>query len=89
MAAATDDYSGCSISPVGPCRRAAAVAPADGTDLGNVTRALYIGVTGDVVIITQGGDTVTLKAVPVGLLSIAAARVKATGTTATNIIALW
>jgi hypothetical protein len=87
--AATDDYASLFASPAGPCRRAAAVTPSDSADLANVSRALYVGVSGDVVVITQGGDTVTFKAAPVGVLPIAVSRVKSTGTAATNILALW
>jgi hypothetical protein len=36
-----------------------------------------------------GGSGITFKAVPVGLLNIIVSRVYATGTTATNIVALF
>lgn len=79
-----------------PYQRAVAVTPSDAADIayspalqsGLLTRALYIGVTGDVSVVTSGGDTVLFKAAPVGLLQVRAARVRATGTTATNILAL-
>lgn len=88
--AATDDFVSNSTPPYGPCRRAVAVTPNDSTDLANVTRAIYVGGAGAIVLITQGGDTVTFSAVPVGTtLWVAAARIKSTSTTATNILALW
>lgn len=88
--AATDDYAAWQTPPPGPCRHAAAVAPNDGADLGNVTRRLYVGGTGDLVVVTAAGETATCRAVPAGtVLDIAVARVKATGTTATLIVALW
>jgi hypothetical protein len=79
-----------------PFQRAVAVTPSDTVDIafspalqaGLTIRGLYIGVTGDVSVITSGGDTVLFKAAPVGLLQVRAARVRATGTTATNILAL-
>ena len=67
---------------------ARAVTPSDTTDLIDVSQ-LYIGVTGDVkVMLEQGGEAVVLKAHPVGYCPLRVKRVYATGTTATNIIAL-
>lgn len=67
---------------------AAAVTPSDSTDLTNTAYQLWIGVSGDVALITAGGDLVTFKAAPVGILHVRVKRVKATGTTATSILAL-
>lgn len=57
-------------------------------------KALYIGVTGDVVVVTAGdqsnggqGTPVTFKNA-VGYMPVMVRRVLATGTTATNILAL-
>lgn len=72
-----------------PFEHAAAVTPNDDNDLATFARALYVGVAGDVVIITVNNETVTFKAHPVGVLSGRVRRVKSTGTTATNILALW
>lgn len=55
----------------------------------NPATALYIGVSGDVVAQVYGSATdVTFKAVPVGILPVRVLFVRATGTTATNILAL-
>lgn len=68
---------------------AAAVTPNDGADLSiGQALGLYIGVTGDVALDTPNSSNVVFKAVPVGVLNVAATRVRATGTTATNIVAL-
>lgn len=83
----------------GPARRALVVTPNDTKDLTNATgnampayaKALYIGVSGDVAVIGVGdtvGNSVTFKAHPVGYLPVQVRRVLATGTTATNILAL-
>lgn len=72
-----------------PATSAAAVTPADGTDLPYFTRALYIGTTGDLAVIMMDGSAVTFPTVPVGVLDIRVSRVKATGTTASNIVALF
>lgn len=49
---------------------------------------LWIGGAGNVSIVTNAGDTVT-HAVPVGLFPVGGSRVRGTGTTATNIVALY
>ena len=65
---------------------AAAAVHSDTVDLAN-SGSLYIGGVGDVKIDTIEGDTVTYTAVPAGtLLPVIAARVYATGTSATAII---
>lgn len=73
---------------VGPVTGAAAVTPADGSDLDRTARALWVGVAGDVVVVLQDGSEVTLKGVQ-GLLPAVVKRVKATDTTATDIVALY
>jgi hypothetical protein len=73
----------------GPARDFAAVTPDDATDLPCPARRLYIGVSGDVALVSVFGVTATFKAVPVGVLDVICARVKLTGTTATNIVALF
>lgn len=89
MPNAVDNFSGYVDYPNRPVSNAAAVVASDTVDLTTVTKALYVGVSGDIVAIMAGGQTVTFKSVPVGLLQIRASRIKATGTTATNIVALW
>lgn len=65
-----------------------AVTPADGTD--NIASALYVGVSGDVAVIPQGGSaSVIFKAHPVGYMPVRVSRVLSTGTTATNILGLF
>jgi hypothetical protein len=74
-----------------PAYHAAAVTPSDANDLGYVTRGLYVGGAGNVVVIMGDfSSTVTFSGVPAGtMLPIAVSRVKATNTTATNIVAVW
>lgn len=52
-------------------------------------RALYIGVSGDVAVLAPDGTTATFLSVPIGVLPVKALRVNSTGTTATNVIALY
>lgn len=65
------------------------ITPSDSADLPTMARLIYVGVGGDVVVIDINGVTVTHKNAPTGgyLGPFAVARVKATGTTATNLIA--
>jgi hypothetical protein len=75
----------------GPGRRAASVTPSDASDLSSYARGLYVGGTGDLVVIPVGnadGAPVTFKAHPIGYMPVAVRRVLATGTTATNILAI-
>lgn len=67
---------------------AIAVTPSDSTSIA-LCRALYIGVSGDVAVVTKGGGTVTFKAAPVGILPVRVSKVMSTNTTATNILALY
>jgi len=66
---------------------AAAVTTSDTAP--NVFTRLYVGGAGDVKVVTENGDTVTFKAVPVGTqLQIRVKQVLATGTTATYIVGM-
>jgi hypothetical protein len=76
-------------SLVGPGDDAFVISTSDTVDLASVTRAIYVGVTGDVAVITKGGTTLTFTAVPAGaVIPVRVSRVKATGTTATNMVGL-
>jgi hypothetical protein len=51
---------------------------------------IYVGVTGDVSVVTAGGDSEVFTAVPAGMiLPVNIRRVNTTLTTATNMVALW
>jgi len=66
-----------------------AVTPSDSTNFNVVARALYIGVSGNVVVVTPSNTTLTFVGVQAGqILPVMAGRVNNTNTTATNIIGL-
>ena len=79
--------------------RASAVTPSDTVNIpsistedgsGNNGCVLYVGVTGNVRVLTAGGDDVTLVGVSAGqFIPVQVVKVFATGTTSTNILALW
>lgn len=74
-----------------PAQGYAAVTPHDTNPLPVAgARGLYVGVGGDISLISPQGDTVLFKGVPTGaILPVAANVVRATGTTATDIVALY
>jgi hypothetical protein len=71
-------------------RRAAAITTSDTAVSDDPTRGIYVGTGGNVRVDMCSGGTVTFQNVVAGtLLPIQAIRVYATGTTATNLIALY
>lgn len=77
------------IMGTGTTEQAAAVTPSDDTDLAKVTRGLYVGVSGDVNC-DVGGVTLVFTAMAAGIIHpISVTRVRATSTTATNIVAIY
>jgi hypothetical protein len=90
MTAAVDDFASFAGSPLAGAGNIAAVTPSDTVDLTDVTRWVWVGGAGNLVVITAAGQTVTITGIAAGtLLPIRVSRVKATLTTATNILALW
>lgn len=78
------------LSDVSPATHGVAVTPDDSNDLAHVTRALYVGSVGDVTVVMKDGDTVTFTAMAGGqIYPLRIKRVKATGTTATQLVGLW
>ncbi|MDE3028262.1 MAG: hypothetical protein KGH84_07675 [Paracoccaceae bacterium] len=85
-----DTFRDYPTTPTSPIHDAIAVTPSDTASLTVTTRALYVGQSGDVALLTAGGQSVTFTAVPAGsILPLRAAKILATGTTAGAILALW
>jgi hypothetical protein len=77
------------ISKTEPAYDAASVSTNDTARI-DPTRALFIGGAGNVKVDTVGGSTVTFNGLTAGsVLSVQVTRVYATGTTATDIIAMY
>jgi len=76
------------LSRVSSLTRAEAVTPHNTNELTNVSRAIYVGTGGNLVIVMQGGAEVTLTGVVASTwLPIRIKKVKLTGTTASDIVA--
>ncbi len=85
----TDRYQNTSSGINAPAIDAFAVTPSDVVDLNEVTRALYIGTAGDITLLTRDGSEVVFTGLVAGsILPVRTARVKATGTSAANIVGL-
>ena len=84
-----DIYDDRSSGLESPGYNAAPITPDDGADLPIASRAVYVGTSGDLAVTMVGGATVTFKGVPVGVLPLRVARVRATGTTAADLVAVW
>lgn len=73
-----------------PANEAEAVTPSDTTKLTGTTRALYIGVGGNVTVLMPDGTTVLFVGLQSGtILPVRVRRVNSTATTATSIVALY
>lgn len=70
---------------------AAAITPSDSANFAQgVAVGLYVGVTGDVTLVNENGDTCLFKSVPAGKdIPCTCKRVNATGTAASSIVAYF
>jgi hypothetical protein len=74
-----------------PLSNAVAVVPDDNADLTYVTRAIYIGGSGNIVVdFAESGSTIAMVGVIGGnVYPFRVKRIRATNTTAASIVALW
>lgn len=86
----TEKYQGRADGITAPVRRGFAITANDGADLAAETRAIYVGGAGSVRLVLASGDEVSFAGLAAGmLLPVRASRVKATGTTATQLLGLY
>lgn len=86
--AVRDDWNGWSSDVCGPLAGGFA-APADGSDLRAVTRALMVGGAGDAAVELASGDVLVLPGlIPGAVYPVRIRRVFAAGTTATGLVGL-
>ncbi|MGJ8582979.1 MAG: spike base protein, RCAP_Rcc01079 family [Marinosulfonomonas sp.] len=73
-----------------PATSAIEIAPNDTVPLAAVSRAIYVGQTGDVVAEMQSGQVVTFQNVQSGtILAVRTLKILQSGTTAAGLIAMW
>ncbi len=85
----SDSFADHAVSLTAPATRAEAIIPNDGADLAHVTRAIFVGQTGNLRLRTAGGEIVTFANVQGGVIyPVRADRILATGTTASDILGL-
>jgi hypothetical protein len=87
----SDPFATTSPGLAGPASHAFAVTPNDAIDLAVVTRGLYVGTGGDLSLVLKGdGNPVSFVGVAGGsVLPLRIVRVRATGTTAADIVGLF
>ncbi len=85
-----DTFETVTDSLISPARRAFAVAPNDSSEFEFATKAFYVGTGGDVTLRAIGDDAdVTFRNIAGGtILAIRARAIRATGTTASDIVGL-
>lgn len=84
-----DQFAEHAIGLTAPAVRADVVTPDDITDLSVASRAVYVGDTGDLTVETVNGDVVTFVNIQGGgIYPLRVRRILATGTTASNLLAL-
>lgn len=85
-----DSFSGFVDSPIAPASRCFSIVPSDETELAVVTKALYVGSGGDVVLrAVDAVADVAFRNVSAGsTLDVRVRAVRAAGTTAADIVGL-
>jgi hypothetical protein len=74
----------------GPADNLAAITPHDTTELEFWTRGIYVGGAGDIAVVSAAGDAITIVGCLAGVVYPFAVKIiKATGTTATDLIGLY
>lgn len=72
-----------------PVSNGFAITPHDSTDFVRTTRGIYVGTTGNIVVVFPDATTATFSNVPAGaILPVRAIRVNSTNTTASNLVGL-
>ncbi len=86
----TDLFAAAADSPMAPAERCFAVIPSDTDLLSMATKALFVGTGGNITLRTVNGtEDVTFRNLPdAAVIDVRVAAVRATGTTAADIVAL-
>ncbi|EPE99920.1 hypothetical protein RGCCGE502_01496 [Rhizobium grahamii CCGE 502] len=85
----SDRFASHAPSLTGPASAGFAIVPNDNLDLPEITRAVYVGIGGDLAVTLASGQVLTFASVSDGsLLPLRVSRVHATGTTAEGVLGL-
>lgn len=85
-----DPFKSSADSPIAPAEDCFAIAPSNSADLTRATKAIYVGLAGDVALVpVRGSAAVVFRNVPAGsILDVRVRAIRATGTTAGDIVGL-
>ncbi len=85
-----DQFKDFPVTLTSPATNASPVTPSDTQPLAFVSRAIYVGQTGDVSVEMQSGQIVTFQNVQGGtILALRTLKIRQTGTSALGIVAMW
>lgn len=85
-----DFFSSQNSGLTSPIESGFAITPHDTNDLAFMTRQIFVGTGGNLVVMLKGGDTLTLKNLPNAFVLDARVRkVLSTGTTAADLVGLY
>ena len=85
-----DDFTTFGTALDSPAANFYAITPHDSNNETKAFRGLYIGVAGNVVIVTLGGTAITFKGAAAGsVIPVRGLRVNSTNTTATDMVGLY
>lgn len=84
----TDKFQYTEVGLDAPARSAATVTPSDTTPLAQMARGLWVGTQGDITVVMADGNAQPFPSA-IGWMPIRVSQVKATGTTASGIVAVW
>lgn len=86
----TDPFAASTDSPIAPAEQCFAIVPHDSVPLPLATKAIFVGTGGDVTLRSvRGTSDVTFRNVVSGaVLDVRVSAVRATGTTAADLVAL-
>lgn len=85
-------YSDAPAHDAGPGLGCFAITPSDSANFTYLVRAIYVGTTGDVVVVNAQDDSTAVKftSVPAGtILPVKTKRVNSTNTTASNLVGIY
>ena len=90
MASIWTEYQDGTGDPTSPPVDADVIVPSNTVNLDQVTRAIYVGVVGDVRVLMLGGTDVTFTNMAAGIMHpMRVVRVYVTGTTATGLVGVY